>query len=57
MSCLPETPLIASYNEAAARKIKAPAGRLLSALQGYQTSEDFRQLAERIPSNYWSHRG
>jgi integrase len=49
----PGTPeFIASYNEAAAQKIKAPAGRLLSLLQGYQASEDFRQLAERTRADY-----
>ena len=52
----PGTPeFIASYNEAAARKIKTPSGRLLWLLQSYQASEDFRQLAERtrgLPAHY-----
>ena len=43
---------IASYNEAAAQKIKVPTGRLLSLLQAYQASEDFRQLAERTRTDY-----
>jgi len=43
----PGTPeFIASYNEAAAQKVKLPKGVLLSIMQGYQASEDFRQLAE-----------
>jgi len=38
----PGTPeFIASYNEAAAQKIKAPKGQLLSLLQSYQASDDF----------------
>ena len=49
----PGTPeFIASYNEAAAQKIKVPTGRLLSLLQAYQASEDFRQLAERTRADY-----
>jgi hypothetical protein len=32
---------IASYNEAAARKVIPPRGTLLSVLQAYQDSEDF----------------
>jgi integrase len=49
----PGTPeFIASYNEAAARKIKTPSGRLLWLLQSYQASEDFRQLAERTREDY-----
>lgn len=42
----------ASYNEAVARKVTPPAGVLLSILQGYQASEDFRGLAERTRSDY-----
>src|SRR5262249_34851718 len=50
---VPGTPeFIASYNEAAARKIKAPDGRLLFLLQSYQASEDFRQLRERTREDY-----
>ena len=49
----PGTPeFIASYNEAAAQKIKAPKGQLLSLLQSYQASDDFRQLAQRSRDDY-----
>jgi integrase len=49
----PGTPeFIASYNEAAAQKIRAPEGRLLSLLQAYQASDDFRQLAPRTRDDY-----
>lgn len=49
----PGTPeFIASYNEAVAQKIKPPTGRLLSLLQAYQMSEDFRQLADRTRTDY-----
>jgi integrase len=49
----PGTPeFIASYNEAAAQKIKTPAGRLLSLVIAYQASEDFRQLAPRTRCDY-----
>ena len=49
----PGTPeFIANYNEAAAQKVKAPAGRLLSILQSYQASDDFLQLAERTREDY-----
>jgi integrase len=49
----PGTPeFIASYNEAAAQKIKIPAGCLLSVMQGYQASEDFRQLADSTRRSY-----
>jgi hypothetical protein len=42
----PGTPeFIASYNEAIARKVKIPAGVLLSIIQGYQNSEAFKGLA------------
>src|SRR5262249_34586522 len=41
----PGTPeFVASYNEAVARRIVPPQGILLSILQGYQASEDFRGL-------------
>jgi integrase len=46
---------VASYNEAAARKIIPPAGVLLSILQGYQASEDFRGLATRTRADYVKH--
>jgi integrase len=49
----PGTPeFIASYNQAAAQKIKTLAGRLLSLLQSYQASDDFRQLRERAREDY-----
>ena len=49
----PGTPeFIASYNEAAAQKIKTPTGLLFSLLQAYQASEDFRQLAPRTRDDY-----
>jgi integrase len=49
----PGTPeFIASYNEAAAQKIKTPSGCLLSLLQAYQASDDFRQLAPRTREDY-----
>ena len=49
----PGTPeFIASYNEAAAQKIRAPTGLLFSLLQAYQASEDFRQLAQRTRDDY-----
>jgi integrase len=49
----PGTPeFIASYNEAVARKITPPAGVLLSIMQGYQASEDFRGLADRTREDY-----
>ena len=39
----PGTPeFIASYNEAVAQKVVPPRGTLLSLLQQYQASEDFR---------------
>ena len=49
----PGTPeFIAGYNEAAAQKIKMPAGCVLSLLQAYQASDDFRQLAPRARDDY-----
>src|SRR5262245_8726981 len=49
----PGTPeFVASYNEAVAQKVKTPTGRLLSLLQAYQASEDFRQLAPRTQDDY-----
>jgi integrase len=49
----PGTPeFIASYNEACARKVVPPRGQLMSVLQGYQQSEDFRALAPRSQSDY-----
>jgi integrase len=46
---------IASYNEAAARKVVPPTGVLLSILQGYQTSGEFCGLAERTRGDYVKH--
>ena len=43
---------IASYNEAAARKVTPPLGKLLSLLQGYQASEDFTGLAASTRRSY-----
>jgi integrase len=49
----PGTPeFIQSYNEAIAQRIKPPAGRLLSLLQQYQSSEDFRGLAVSTRRSY-----
>src|SRR5262249_52345633 len=49
----PGTPeFVASYNEAVARKVVPPRGQLVSLLQGYQQSEDFRALAPRSQSDY-----
>jgi hypothetical protein len=43
---------IASYNEAVAKKVTPPTGKLLSVLQQYQDSEDFLSLAPRSRSDY-----
>ena len=43
---------IASYNEAVASKIASPRGKLLSVLQEYQSSDEFRSLAPRSRSDY-----
>src|SRR5262245_62194708 len=49
----PGTPeFVASYNEAVARKVKPPQGVILSILQGYQASEDFRGLADSTRRSY-----
>jgi integrase len=49
----PGTPeFVASYNEAAARKVVPPRGTLLSLLQGYQASEDFTGLADSTRRSY-----
>src|SRR5262249_10868215 len=49
----PGTPdFVASYNEAVARKVMPPHGTLLSLLQSYQASEDFRQLMPRTRADY-----
>jgi hypothetical protein len=50
---VPGTPeFIASYNEAVARKVTPPRGTLLSLLQPYQASEDFRLLADSTRRGY-----
>jgi integrase len=49
----PGTPeFVASYNEAAARKIVPPKGTLLSVLLAYQQSAEFRERAPRTRSDY-----
>ena len=49
----PGTPeFVASYNEAVASKVATPQGMILSILQGYQASEDFRCLAESTRRSY-----
>jgi integrase len=49
----PGTPeFIASYNEAVARRVVPPHGTLLSVLQAFQVSENFRQLADETRRSY-----
>ena len=49
----PGTPeFITSYNDAAARKVTPPRGTLLSVLNAYQGSEDFRGLAGSTRRSY-----
>jgi len=49
----PGTPeFVASYNEAVARKVTPLDVVLLSILQGYQASEDFRRLADSTRRSY-----
>jgi hypothetical protein len=43
---------IASYNEAVAKKVTPPCGVLLSLLQQYQVSEEFRLLADSTRRSY-----
>lgn len=43
---------VASYNEAVAQKVKPATGVLLSVMQGYQSSEDFRSLADSTRRSY-----
>ena len=43
---------MASYNEAVAQKVAPPRGHLLSLLQQYQASEDFRLLADSTRRSY-----
>lgn len=49
----PGTPeFMASYNAVVARKVSPPQGVLLSIIQGYQASDDFRQRRERTRADY-----
>ncbi len=49
----PGTPeFIASYNEAIAKKVTPPHGKLLSVLQAYQASEEFLSLSPRSRTDY-----
>jgi len=49
----PRSPeFVASYNEAIAKKVIPPRGKLLSVLQEYQTSDEFLGLAPRSRSDY-----
>jgi integrase len=43
---------IGSYNDAIAKKVTPPAGKLLSLLQAYQRSDDFVDRAERTKLDY-----
>src|SRR5262245_47514985 len=43
---------VASYNEAVKRKVAPAVGVLFSILQGYQSSQDFRDLATRTRKDY-----
>jgi len=43
---------VAAFNEAAKLKRQPPAGVLLSIMQGYQASDDFRSLAPRTRADY-----
>jgi integrase len=46
---------VASYNAAVAAKVTPPQGVILSLLQGYQASGEFRELAERTRTDYVGH--
>ena len=49
----PGTPeFVASYNASVASKVATPQGVILSILQGYQASEDFRSLADSTRRSY-----
>ncbi len=49
----PGTPeFIASYNRVAAQKVSSPTGTLMSLINGYQASEDFRKLADTTHRSY-----
>ena len=43
---------IASYNEAIARRLPTPEGKLQFLIQGYQASQNFLQLSERTRRDY-----
>jgi len=43
---------VASYNEAVARKVVPPAGKLLSLLHAYQESDDYRSRRDRTRRDY-----
>jgi hypothetical protein len=43
---------VASYNEAVAKKVMPPSGKLLSVLHAYQASDDFLDRAERTKLDY-----
>lgn len=47
-----EPAFMAAYDAAVRRRVSAPAGTLLSLLQAYQASPDFRDLAERTRADY-----
>lgn len=47
-----EAAFLAAYQEAVSRKHQPPAGELLSVLNAYQASEDFRSLAPRTRTDY-----
>jgi integrase len=46
---------IASYNAALATKVTPPQGVILGLLQGYQSSGEFRELADRTRADYIGH--
>ncbi len=49
----PGTPeFVASYNEAVARKVAPPRGKMLSVLQAYQASDEFLSREPRTRSDY-----
>jgi hypothetical protein len=53
LSGQPGTPEFqASYNEAVGSRAAVPQGVILTILQGYQTSEDFRSLADSTRRSY-----
>ncbi|MCM5552422.1 tyrosine-type recombinase/integrase [Pleomorphomonas sp. NRK KF1] len=46
---------VASYNAAVSQKRQAPAGTLLSIMNGFQASPEFTELAERTRKDYVKH--